>query len=148
MYVFTHTCIFLAPIDISAKFTGKESPILGFLLLCNRHFPALDPMNLPRERGHSHLPSIPLMEYIHVYMCIYICVHMYMCIHLYVWMCMCTYILIYINIYIYPRLVSGRAVDGWEVCAVSGYLVLWTSPFPFSWLSDASFRQLFLLPWL
>lgn len=101
MYVFTHICTFLAPIDVSAKFTGKESPILDFLLLCNRHFPALDPMNLPRERGHSHLPSIPLMEYIHVYMCIYICVHMHMCIHLYVWMCVYINILIYIQIYIF-----------------------------------------------
>lgn len=31
------------------RLTGKESPILGFLL-CNRYFPSLDLMNLPRER--------------------------------------------------------------------------------------------------
>ena len=30
------------------RFTEKDLPILGFLL-CNRHFPALDPMNLLRE---------------------------------------------------------------------------------------------------
>ena len=81
------------------RFTGKDLPILGFLL-CNRHFPALDPMNLPRERGHSHLPSIPLMGYIHVYMCIYMCVHICVCVYIYMYECVCVCVCVYIYIYL------------------------------------------------
>ena len=65
------------------RFTGKESPILGFLL-CNRYFPSLDPMNLPRERPFPPIKyptnGIDTCVYVYIHLCRYMCT----CIQMYV----------------------------------------------------------------